>query len=480
MHKQLLDRRTFLSQSQFGLAGIALTSLLDTENLLAKGSVEFDPTEPFRARKPHFKARAKNVIVIFCAGAVSHVDFWEHKPELIKQHGKPLPSNGRLISFQGENGNLQKPLWDFVPRGECGKKLSKIVPHIGSCVDDICFLHAVHTKSSTHGPGENLMSTGFNREGYPGIGAWISYGLGTENQNLPAFVAIEDPRGTPQSGPNNWTSGFLPASFQGTAFSTTKPIRHLTSPDGILGANSQASLAMLKSLNELHQKNFQTDTALSARISSYELAAKLQLSIPDATDVSLEPKHTLELYGADAKDQVKSDFAKNCILARRLVEKGVRFVQLFNGAYASGGTINWDTHNNMPGLVPGHADVLDQPVAGLIKDLRQRDLLKDTLIVCCTEFGRMPMFQVGNDGRDHNPEGFTIWLAGGGVKGGTSYGSTDPFGYKAETNRLSIHDVHATILHLLGLDHTRLTYYHNGLQRRLTDVHGHVVKEIIS
>lgn len=480
MHDQLLNRRNFLGSSQFGLAGIALTSLLHSQRLLGDGSVNYSPSNPFQARPPHFKARAKNVIVIFCAGAVSHVDFWEYKPELIKYHGKPLPGNERLISFQGENGALQKPLWDFKPRGDCGKMLSDIVPHIGSCVDDISFLHSVSTKSSTHGPAENLMSTGFNREGYPGMGAWVSYGLGTENQDLPAFVAIEDPRGTPQSGPNNWTNGFLPAAFQGTAFSTTKPIRHLAPPDLAKDVDPRASLNLLKSLNLRHQKNFATDTALSARISSYELAAKMQLSVPDATNVSAEPDHVLSLYGADSKNPVKADFARNCILARRLVEKGTRFIQLFNGAYASGGKINWDTHNNMPALVPGHAEILDQPVAGLLKDLKQRDLLKETLVVCCTEFGRMPMFQVGNDGRDHNPEGFTVWLAGGGVKGGHSYGATDPFGYKAEEHPLTIHDVHATMLHLLGLDHTKLTYYHNGLQRRLTDVHGHVVEDIIA
>ncbi len=479
MHNHLLNRRSFLDQSKFGLAGIALTSILNSQDLLAEGSVSFDPTAPFEKRLPHFTASAKNVIVIFCAGAVSHVDFWEYKPELIKYDGKPLPGNERLISFQGENGALQKPLWEFNRYGNCGKMLSSLVPHIGSCADDICFLHSIHTKSSTHGPAENLMSTGFNREGYPGMGAWVTYGLGTENQSLPAFVAIEDPRGTPQSGPNNWTNGFLPAAFQGTAFSTTRPISHL-SPAGGKPIDGDRALDVLNTLNQEHKKRYTTDTDLSARIASYELAAKMQLSVPEATNVDGEPEHIHKLYGADSTNQTKADFAKNCILARRLVEKGVRFIQLFNGAYASGGKINWDTHNSMPDLVPGHAEILDQPVAGLIKDLKQRDLLKDTLIVCCTEFGRMPMFQVGNNGRDHNPEGYTVWMAGGGVKGGFSYGATDPFGYKAEVNPLSIHDVHATMLHLLGLDHTRLTYYHNGLQRRLTDVHGHVVHEIIA
>ena len=480
MKQNLLSRRDFLAHMQYGLGGVALTSLLSQQNLLAEGSVKFDAAEPFKPRKSHFDAKATNVIVVFCAGAVSHVDFWEYKPELIKQHGKPLPGNERLISFQGENGALQKPLWEFKPRGESGKMISDIVPHIAECVDDISFVHSVSTKTSTHGPGENLMSTGFNREGYPGMGAWVSYALGTENGNLPAFVAIEDSRGTPQSGLNNWTNGFLPASFQGTSFNATKPIRHLSVPTGSTPANESYALDALKILNQKHRKRFQGDSDLEARISSYELAAKMQLSVPKVTDVEAEPEHIHKLYGADSENKDKADFARNCILARRLVESGVRFVQLFNGAYASAGRINWDTHNSMPELVPKHAEVLDQPVAGLLKDLKQRGLLKNTVVMFCTEFGRMPMFQVGNTGRDHNPEGFTCWFAGAGVKGGTTYGATDEFGYKAQHNPVTIHDVHATLLHLLGLDHEQLTYYHNGLQRRLTDVHGHVIKGILS
>lgn len=480
MKQNLLSRRDFLAHMQYGLGGVALTSLLNQQNLLAEGSVEFDAANPFKPRKPHFDAKAKNVIVVFCAGAVSHVDFWEYKPELIKQHGKPLPGNERLISFQGENGALQKPLWDFKPRGESGKMISDIVPHIAECVDEIGFVHSVSTKTSTHGPGENLMSTGFNREGYPGMGAWVSYALGTENGNLPAFVAIEDSRGTPQSGLNNWTNGFLPAAFQGTSFNATKPIRHLSVPADSTPANESYALEALNALNQKHRQRFQGDTDLEARISSYELAAKMQLSVPKVTDVESEPEHIHKLYGADSENKDKADFARNCILARRLVESGVRFVQLFNGAYASAGRINWDTHNSMPELVPGHAEVLDQPVAGLLKDLKQRGMLKNTVVMFCTEFGRMPMFQLGNTGRDHNPEGFTCWFAGAGVKGGTSFGATDEFGYKAQQNPVSIHDVHATLLHLLGLDHEQLTYYHNGLQRRLTDVHGHVIKGILS
>ncbi|MAV34919.1 MAG: sulfatase [Planctomycetaceae bacterium] len=480
LRQNLLSRRNFLAHTRFGLGSVALASLLAEQKLLAAGSVAFDPRDPFAPRPPHFAMPAHNVIVVFCAGAVSHVDFWEHKPELVKYHGKPLPGNERLISFQGENGALQQPLWPFRARGACGKMISDIVPHLGGCVDDICFLHSLHTKSSTHGPGENLMSTGFNREGYPGIGGWVSYALGTENQDLPAFVAIEDPRGTPQSGANNWTNGFLPAAFQGAAFSTTRPIRNLRPPPGVSAPQNRGVLDALQTLNEQHRQNYRADSELAARISSYELAARMQLSVPEVMDVEREPEHVRRLYGADSKNPIKADFARNCMLARRLVERGTRFVQLFNGAYASGGRLNWDTHNSMPALVPGHAEILDQPVAGLLTDLKQRGLLENTLVICCTEFGRMPMFQLGNDGRDHNPDGFTVWLAGGGVRGGMSYGATDPLGYKAEQDPLSIHDLHATVLHLLGIEHERLTYYHNGLQRRLTDVHGHVVHEIIA
>jgi len=479
-YSKFLNRRDFLAHTRHGLESVALVSLLAEQNLLAAGSVGHDQTNPLQLRRPHFSPRAKNVIVVFCAGAISHVDFWEFKPELIQYHGKSLPGNERLISFQGENGALQKPLWKFRPRGECGKMISDIVPHLATCADDITFLHSVTTKTSTHGPGENLMSTGFNREGYPGMGAWVSYALGTENGDLPAFVAIEDPRGTPQSGMNNWTNGFLPAVFQGTAFSSTQPVRYLKPPQGSDRNKDRSLLDVLRVLNEIQQQPYQGDSDLAARIASYELAARMQISVPAVTAIDNEPEHINRLYGVDSQNKIKADFARNCILARRLVERGVRFVQLFNGAYASGGRLNWDTHNNMPELVPGHAEILDQPVAGLLKDLKQRGLLQNTVVMLCTEFGRMPMFQLGNTGRDHNPEGFTVWMAGAGLKAGMSYGATDQFGFRAEQNPLTIHDVHATLLHLLGIDHRRLTYYHNGLQRRLTDVHGHVVQEVLA
>ena len=418
--------------------------------------------------------------MVFCSGALSHVDTFDYKPELLRLHGKPLPGNERLVSFQGPNGNLTAPLWKFRPRGQCGKMVSDLLPNIGEMVDEICFLHSLTNKSNTHGPAENVMNTGFAFDGFPSMGSWINYALGSENQNLPSFVAIEDPRGMPQSGPNNWANGFLPAAFQGTPFSTTKPIRYLQRPPSVPEAADLASRDALRFLEERNQERFPGDQQLAARISSYQLAARMQLAVPEVTELSDESDHTMRLYGADSENKTKASFAKNCILARRLIERGVRFVQVFNGAYASGGAINWDGHSKLKEQYDIHGEILDQGVAGLLKDLKQRGLLESTLVVFATEFGRMPMFQAGTYGRDHNPNGFTCWLAGGGVKPGFSYGGTDEFGFKAEQNVLTAHDFHATILHLLGLDHKRLTFYHNGIERRLTDVHGKVIEEIIA
>lgn len=481
---RLLDRRGFLSRTFDGLGGIAIASLLAEGRVLAADGEpirpEIDPTRPHSPRPPHFEPKAKNVLVVFCAGALSHVDTFDHKPDLIRYDGQPMPGNERLVSFQGENGNLRAPLWRFRPRGQSGKRTSDLLPHLGELVDDMCFVHSLTTKSNTHGPGENVMSTGFTTEGFPAMGAWVTYALGSEEQDLPAFVAIEDPRGMPQSGPNNWANGFLPAAFQGTPFSTTKPIRHLDRPADLSSATETAARDALHAMNEDHAEDYPGDQSLAARIASYELAARMQLTVPEATAIDAEPKHILRLYGADDPDPTKSAFARNCILARRLIERGVRFVQLFNGAYASGGRLNWDGHSQLKEQYETHAAILDQPVAGLLRDLKQRGLLDSTLVVFCTEFGRMPMFQLGTYGRDHNPFGFTGWLAGAGVRAPYSYGATDPFGFKAEQNVTTVHDFHATILHLLGLDHTRLTYYHNGIERRLTDVHGNVASELLA
>jgi len=485
----LLNRRSFLSNTMTGLSGIALTQLLASERLLANVDERKSPIrptilpeQPALARKPHFPAAAKNVIMIFCAGACSQIDTFDYKPELIRMHGQAMPGE-KVVTFQGAQGSLQKSPWDFKPRGESGKMVSTLVDNIGEMADDICFLHSLTGKTNTHGPGENFMSTGFTLDGFPSIGAWATYALGSDNNELPAFVAIPDPRGTPQSSVNNWGPGFLPAVFQGTNFNAANPIRNLARPGGISNREDVATRAFLKRMNERHLAQFPGDTELAARIASYELAAKMQLSVPEISDLSTEPEHILSLYGAnDSTNELKSSFAKNCILARRLVEKGVRFVQLFNGAYQTGGegTSNWDGHKFLEKQYAVHGQILDQPVAGLLKDLKQRGLLEDTLVVWCTEFGRMPTFQAGASGRDHNPSGFTAWLAGAGVKKGFSFGATDEFSYKAVEDVVSVYDFHATILHLLGLDHERLSFYHDGIERRLTDVHGNVIKQILN
>jgi len=478
------SRRRLLSGAAGGLASIAMTALLSEAEETKKGTLapirSIDSARPYESRPPHFPAKAKNVIVVFCSGAVSHVDTFDYKPQLIKHDGKPLPGNEKLVSFQGPNGNLTRPQWKFRPRGKSGKMISDLVPHLGDMADDICFLHSLTNKSNTHGPAENVINTGFTFDGFPSMGAWINYALGSENQNLPSFIAIEDPRGMPQSGPNNWAGGFLPAAFQGTPLSTTKPIRYLQRPTEITAQSDAQARKAWRFLEQQRQQQFQGDQQLAARTASYELAARMQLHVPAVMRISDEPGYIRKLYGADSTNDTKAAFANNCILARRLVENGVRFVQLFNGAYASGGRLNWDGHSNLKPQYDIHGDILDQPVAGLLTDLKQRGLLDSTLVVFATEFGRMPMFQAGTFGRDHNPFGFTCWLAGAGVKKGFSYGATDEFGFRAEENVLTAHDFHATILHLLGLRHKELSIYHNGIQRRLTDVHGKVIREVLA
>ncbi len=463
-----------------------MASLLAREGLLGANNPikpNINPTKPFAARDSHFKAKANKVLVIFCSGACSQLDTFDFKPELIKRHGQPLPGGKELKTFQGDQGNLTKSPWEFKPRGQSGKMISELVPNLGKLADEMCFIHSLTGKTNTHGPGENFMSTGYTLDGFPSMGAWVTWALGSENDELPAYVAIPDPRGTPQSSINNWGPGFLPAAFQGTDFNASKPLRNLARPDGISAKTDQATRSFLQRLNKKHLEKFPGDTELAARISSYELAARMQLSVPEVSDLSTEKASTLKMYGADdAGNPIKAGFARNCILARRLLEKGVRFVQLFNGAYQTGGegTSNWDGHKKLEQQYSKHGPVLDQPTAALLKDLKQRGLLKDTLVVWCTEFGRMPTFQKGASGRDHNPDGFTGWLAGAGVKKGHSYGATDSFGWKAEKDIATVYDFHATILHLLGLNHKRLTYYHNGFERRLTDVHGHVIKDILA
>ena len=480
-------RREFLSNLSTGLGGIALASLLNDEGLLAAEAStpirpKIDPAHSYAPREAHFPAKAKNVLVIFCSGACSHLDTFDYKPELIKRHDQPMPGGDTIRTFQAVQGNLQQSPWKFKPRGESGKMVTDVVPQLGELADEMCFLHSMTSKTHTHGPGENFMSTGYVLDGFPSMGAWVTYGLGSENGNLPAYVAIPDPRGTPQASVNNWGPGFLPAAFQGTDFNAAKPIRNLARPEQISPQTDEATREFLAGLNDDFQKRFPGESELAARVASYELAAKMQLSVPAISDLSTEPDHMLKMYGADdTQNKLKASFARNCILARRLIEQGVRFVQLFNGAYQTGGegVSNWDGHKRLKDQYAKHGPVLDQPAAALLRDLKQRGLLKETLVVWCTEFGRMPTFQKGASGRDHNPAGFTCWLAGAGVKAPYSYGATDDFGYKAVENVTTVYDFHATILHLLGLNHKRLSYYHNGFERRLTDVHGNVIKEIL-
>ena len=482
------NRRGFLETTLGGLSGIALTSLLQQDGLLASDDKpirpNISPNKPFAARPAHFPTKVKKVLVIFCAGALSHVDTFDYKSELQKRDGQAMPGAKNLITSQGPQGNLMKSAWKFRPRGQCGKMVSDLVPNLGSLSDDICYIHSLSGKSAAHGPAETFMSTGFTLSGFPSMGSWLSWALGTENEELPAFVAIPDPRGKPQASVDNWGAGFLPAAFQGTQFNATNPLRNLSRPAGIGKLKDAKARAYLQKVNRAHLEKYSGESELAARIASYELAARMQLSVPKIMDFSKESKSTLRMYGADdASNKTKADYARNCILARRLLENGVRFVQLFNGAYQTGGegVSNWDSHSKLVNNYSKHAEILDQPTAALITDLKQRGMLEDTLVVWCTEFGRMPTVQTNKAaGRDHNIAGFTAWLAGAGVKAPFTFGATDDFGYKAVKDRISVYDFHATILHLLGIYHKRLTFRQNGTERRLTDVHGKIVRDILA
>lgn len=482
--RHLLSRRDFLRWGGTGLGGIALATLLAEQRLMAAGQPwrpRIDGRTPYAPRDPHFTAKAKRVLMIFCSGAISHIDTFDYKPELLRLHNRPMPGGEGLITTQGMQGNIIKPLWEFKPRGQSGKMVSDLLPNLAELADEMCFIHSMTARSGAHGPAENQMSTGFILDGFPGIGSWVTYALGSECANLPAFVAIPDPRGVPQTGSRHWASGFLPAAFQGVAFNADKPIPHLKRPADLSARDDRATYELLKLLNERHLAENPGDTELAARISAYELAAKMQLAAAEVGNFSNESPKTMTAYGVNDANANKAGFARNCLLARRLLERDVRFVQLFNGAYAMGeGVGNWDGHKYIVDQYKTHAPILDQPAAALLRDLRERGLLKDTLVAFVTEFGRMPTFQKGANGRDHNEKGLTVWLAGAGVKPGFSYGATDDFGYKAVEKVTTIYDLHATILHVLGLDHERLTYYNGGIERRLTDVHGHVITDILA
>ena len=488
----LLDRRRFLSDTCSGLASMTLLQLLARQGLLAQSSArtadqvgpirpKIDLADPLSGRPPHYAAKAKRVLLIFCTGGLSQIDTWDYKPELIRLHDSPWPGQEGLITTQGAQGNLVKSIYPFRPRGESGKQVTDLLPHLAELVDEMCFIHSMTTNTNAHGPGETQMSTGFVTDGFPSMGAWTTYALGTEADDLPAFVAIPDPRGAPQVGPINWTNGFLPAVFQGTPLNSTKPVLNLTRSKHVDGKADIAARDLLKKLNLQHLNRNPGDSELAARIASYELAAKMQLSVPQVMDITRETAATQKMYGAHSQDPFQAAYARNCILARRLLERGVRFVQLLNGTNVFGeGEGNWDGHKRIKKQYDVHGRIFDQPTAALLRDLKQRGLLDDTLVVWTTEFGRMPTFQQGANGRDHNPHGFTVWMAGAGVKRAYSYGATDQFSYKAVESVATVYDFHATILHLIGLDHERLSFYHGGIERRLTDVHGHVIDDVLA
>lgn len=485
--RQLLNRRNFLSQTGGVLGGLGLASLLASEddptNFTGKLPIrpDIDPDNPYQPRHSHFDSKAKQVLVIFCPGAVSHVDTFDYKPELYKYHGAKPPGIP-AVTFEGPTGNIAKPFWDFKPRGETGKMTSDLLPNLGELADDFCFLHSLTTQTSAHPQGENFLNTGFTMEGFPSFGAWVTYALGSACEDLPAFVAINDPRGLARSGKNNFGCGFLPAAFQGTDFNAKNPPANLGRPVDYSAADDKATIDLLKRLNGNHLDKYPGDANLAARIASYELAGQMQTSVPDMMDLSGEPESIHKEYGTDTGTELKREYAKNCILARRLVEKGVRVVQLFNGSDPAGGNgiTNWDSHSEILKTHAMQAEIMDQPTAALIRDLKRRGLLENTLVVWCTEFGRMPFLQGNGTGRDHNPDSFTCFLAGAGVKAGMSYGESDEWGFKVADKPIEIYDFNATILHLMGLDHERLSYYHNGLERRLTNVHGHVIKDVLA
>lgn len=467
----VLSRRGFLASIHTGLTAVGLAQLLSRE-----------ATALPALSGPHYTPKARRALQIFCPGAASHMDLWEHKPELERFHDTPMPGEENMVSFQGKNGNLMMSPWAFAPAGQSGKMISTLLPHMARHVDDIAFIHSMTSKTNTHGPGCVFMNTGHATEGFPSAGAWISYALGSENENLPAYVCMPDVRGEPPNGKANWSNGFLPAKHQGIVMSAQQPIRNLPTPEAIAPGEDADTRALIAEMNQRHAVEHPGNTELSARIAAYELAARMQLSAPEVTQLGAEPDHIQTLYGTNDQNPLKAAYARNCLLARRLLEQGVRCVNVYCASRASGvdGLLNWDAHKTLKADYERHCPIFDQPTAALLTDLKQRGMLEDTLVLWTTEFGRMPTHQAGTTGRDHNPDGFTCWMMGAGIKGGTSFGATDPLGRRAELNPVTVWDFYATVLHLLGFDHTRLTYYSNGLDRRLTDVHGELVNGILA
>ncbi len=471
------SRRDLLFEACGGVSGVALAWLLGQDNLLASDSCPTVQTNgPLAPRKPHFPARAKSVISLFMSGGVSHVDTFDPKPMLQKYAGQPLTGKGEVVVRQGYPGPLMPSPFTFRKYGQCGMDVSEIFPRMASHADDIALMRSVFSMSNDHVQAHYGLATGMIRMGYPSMGAWITYGLGSENRNLPAYVVIYDSHGGPFGGPANWSAGFMPATYQGTVFrSKGTPIVDLRPPANIPDNEQRARLDLLGKLNELDYERFPGNTELSARIDSYELAYRMQGCAPEAVDVMRESEPTRKLYGLD--NATTEPFARQCLMARRLVERGVRFVQLYHGGLGNQNVDTWDAHEDVKKNHTQHAAEVDQPISALLTDLKARGLLDSTLVIWHGEFGRMPISQRGV-GRDHNPGTMSMWMAGGGVRGGQIIGSSDEFGYKAAEQPISIHDLHASILHLLGMDHTQLTYRANGRNMRLTDVYGELIPQI--
>ena len=468
-----LTRRAMLQRCGMGMGSLGLWSLLQQEGLAGQSTLA--------PKYPHFAPKAKSVIWIFTNGGPSQVDTWDYKPTLAKRDGQTLEGFDRFTGFFANSvGGLMKSPFEFKQHGQCGKHISSIFPRLAMHADRMAFIHSGHTESNNHSPALFMMNCGLPRMGYPCVGSWVTYGLGSNSDSLPAFVVMSDPkgRGLPKGHAANWGAGFLPSVYQGTHFRPTgDPIDNLYRPKEMNPDQQRRQLDLLRHLNQKHLDTNPYEEELAARIESFELAYRMQSAAPEALAVDQEPEHVKKLYGLD--DDKCKHIASQCLTARRMVERGVRFVQIYSGGMEN--QRSWDGHNDIKGNHSQFAAETDKPVAGLITDLAQRGLLNETLIVWGGEFGRLPVAQKGSKpGRDHNPHAYTNWMVGGGIKGGVSYGETDEIGHKAAVNKVTVNDLHATILHLLGMDHERLTYRYNGRDFRLTDVAGKVIREVTS
>lgn len=464
------SRRELLAFGSYGLTGAAFSSLVSGS---ANGG----------AHETHFEPKSKRVIHICLMGGMSHVDSFDYKPGLAKLHGKELQYEERPATFFNRIGLIRKNDWAFKQRGDSGLWVSDLFPHLATVADDLTVIKSMVADSANHTPATFQQNTGFQLNGFPVMGSWISYGLGSETEDLPAYVVLPDARGYPAGGTINWSNGFLPSVHQGVAFNSKgTPIPDLFPPESILPSTDIASRKLLAQMNQADLTRNGAEDGLLARIRSHELAARMQLTVPEVVEMADETEATQEMYGLNREET--ADFGKNCLLSRRLLEKGVRFVQIISGGSFGSPRINWDGHEDMMRNHNREAVRVDQPVAALIKDLKQRGMLKDTLVLFTTEFGRTPYTQAADGvlgtGRDHNMYGFSVAMAGAGLKPGMSYGETDELGWKAVEDRVHWHDFHATLLHLLGMDHERLTFYHNGIERRLTNVHGNVVSGVLA